>query len=126
MPRREACSIDKAIGANVQRIRTMKGMSQAQLGDALTPRMSSQALLKWEDGRTRIPAAALVDLSKVLDCKVVELFHDVQGVPVAEQPGKIAEGLFKHFNTIESEPVQRAIANLVKAITIELSEGMKP
>lgn len=125
MPRRDANDIDKRIGVNIARLRTIKGMARVQLGEALPTPVRSQQIAKYEEGTNRVPASTLVEIAGVLECKVVELFEGVADL-LPDQIGElhVAEGMFKDFNTL-SPGMQKAVKNLTKAITLELAKGFR-
>src|ERR1700731_4074916 len=72
--------IDVHVGTRVRLRRTLLGMSQEKLGDALG--LTFQQVQKYERGANRIGASRLYDLSRVLDVPVSFFFDDI--VPVAQ------------------------------------------
>ncbi|WP_451997374.1 helix-turn-helix domain-containing protein [Azospirillum argentinense] len=72
--------VDIHVGARVRLRRTLLGMSQEKLGDAL--RLTFQQVQKYERGANRISASRLFDLSRVLDVPV-SFFDDMSEATTA-------------------------------------------
>ncbi len=67
--------IDTHVGARLRQRRTLLGMSQTTLGDALG--VSFQQVQKYERGTNRMGSSRLFDLSRVLDVPVEHFFEDM-------------------------------------------------
>src|SRR6202140_732638 len=67
---------DVHVGARVRLRRTLLGMSQEKLGDAIG--LTFQQVQKYERGANRIGASRLYDLSRVLDVPVSFFFDDIK------------------------------------------------
>ncbi len=78
-PEREHRSspIDAHVGSRVRLRRTLLGMSQEKLGDALG--LTFQQVQKYERGVNRIGASRLFDLARVLDVPISFFFDDLPG-----------------------------------------------
>jgi transcriptional regulator with XRE-family HTH domain len=74
--------IDTHVGSRVRLRRTLLGMSQEKLGEALG--LTFQQVQKYERGVNRIGASRLFDLSRVLDVPIGFFFDDMPG---ANGPG---------------------------------------
>lgn len=76
----ETADADRAIGENVQRFRTAKGMSQAQLAVAMAERtgqqVHQQTIVKIEKGTRPLRYSEAVLISEVLDVPVGALAPD--------------------------------------------------
>jgi transcriptional regulator with XRE-family HTH domain len=68
--------IDVHVGSRVRLRRTLLGMSQEKLGDAIG--LTFQQVQKYERGANRIGASRLFDLSRVLDVPVSFFFDDIR------------------------------------------------
>src|SRR5918997_5525271 len=66
---------DIAVGARIRVRRTLLGMSQERLADALG--LTFQQVQKYERGANRIGAGRLFDLSRALDVPVGYFFEEV-------------------------------------------------
>ena len=78
--------IDVHVGSRVRLRRTLLGMSQDRLGQAIG--LTFQQVQKYERGANRIGASRLFDLSRVLDVPVSFFFDDINPSVVAA----VAEG----------------------------------
>lgn len=82
--------IDIHVGKRVRLRRTLLGMSQEKLGDAIG--LTFQQVQKYERGKNRIGSSRLWQLSQVLDVPVSYFFDDVSDeVAVAAQPRRKGE-----------------------------------
>jgi transcriptional regulator with XRE-family HTH domain len=69
--------IDVHVGSRVRLRRTLLGMSQEKLGEALG--LTFQQVQKYERGLNRIGASRLFDLARVLDVPISFFFDDMPG-----------------------------------------------
>jgi transcriptional regulator with XRE-family HTH domain len=69
--------IDVHVGSRIRLRRTLMGLSQERLGEALG--LTFQQVQKYERGVNRVGASRLFDLSKVLDVPVSFFFDDIPG-----------------------------------------------
>ncbi|HEX4259716.1 MAG TPA: helix-turn-helix transcriptional regulator [Acetobacteraceae bacterium] len=76
-----ASPIDAHVGTRIRLRRTLLGMSQERLGDALG--LTFQQVQKYERGINRVGASRLFDLSRVLDVPISFFFEDIPA-PMAE------------------------------------------
>jgi transcriptional regulator with XRE-family HTH domain len=67
--------IDIHVGSRVRLRRTLLGMSQERLGDALG--LTFQQVQKYERGVNRVGASRLFDISRVLDVPISYFFDDM-------------------------------------------------
>src|SRR5262252_916370 len=67
--------IDVHVGSRVRLRRTLLGMSQERLGEALG--LTFQQVQKYERGVNRVGASRLFDLSRVLDVPISFFFDDL-------------------------------------------------
>ncbi len=67
--------IDMHVGARIRLRRTLLGMSQERLGEALG--LTFQQVQKYERGVNRVGASRLFDLSRVLDVSISFFFDDL-------------------------------------------------
>ena len=70
--------IDTHVGSRVRLRRTMLGMSQEKLGEALG--ITFQQVQKYEKGSNRIGASRLQNISDVLNVPVAYFFEDAPGI----------------------------------------------
>src|SRR6059058_5546845 len=82
--------VDSHVGSRIRLRRTLLGMSQERLGEALG--LTFQQVQKYERGLNRVGASRLFDLSRVLDVPVSFFFEDIApGEEVAARPSGLAE-----------------------------------
>lgn len=95
--------IDVHVGARVRLRRTLLGMSQERLGDALG--LTFQQVQKYERGANRVGASRLFELAKALGVPVSYFFDDLplecpnEPAPVAAET--MAEDPMRRRETIE-------------------------
>ncbi|MDZ7875677.1 MAG: helix-turn-helix domain-containing protein [Rhizobium sp.] len=125
--------IDVHVGSRVRLRRTMLGMSQEKLGEALG--ITFQQIQKYEKGTNRVGASRLQNISKILNVPVSFFFEDAPGDTPGGQPGMAeanssnyvvdflssSEGLQlnRAFVKISDAKVRRKIVDLVKALAAE-------
>lgn len=125
--------IDVHVGSRVRLRRTMLGMSQEKLGEALG--ITFQQIQKYEKGTNRVGASRLQNISKILNVPVSFFFEDAPGDAPGGQPGMAeanssnyvvdflssSEGLQlnRAFVKISDAKVRRKIVDLVKALAAE-------
>ena len=130
--RRRANPIDGHVGARVRLRRTLLGMSQEKLGEAIG--LTFQQVQKYERGANRIGASRLFDLSRVLDVPVSFFFDDMstetssvsRTTPGMGESAQSFEGqelgkreileLARAFDRIKDDKLRRRILDLTKAI----------
>ena len=107
--RGRANHIDVHVGKRVRMRRTMLGMSQEKLGDALG--LTFQQVQKYESGTNRIGASRLFDLCRVLDVPSAFFFDEMPG----EGAGR-AMGLAEERGQAPTDPMaRRETLELVRA-----------
>ncbi len=89
-PERESRSspIDAHVGSRIRLRRTLLGMSQERLGEALG--LTFQQVQKYERGVNRVGASRLFDLSRVLDVPISFFFDDMPEPLAASYGGQPA------------------------------------
>ena len=71
--------IDVHVGARIRLRRTLLGMSQERLGEALG--LTFQQVQKYERGANRVGASRLYDVSRALDVPISFFFDDMNDGP---------------------------------------------
>ena len=105
--------VDMHVGARVRLRRTLLGLSQEKLGEAIG--LTFQQVQKYERGANRIGASRLYDLSKVLDVKVSYFFEDMSDQIAARSPRQI-RGMVQEEDGYEPDPMaKRETLELVRA-----------
>jgi transcriptional regulator with XRE-family HTH domain len=129
--------IDAHVGARIRLRRTLLGMSQQKLGEAIG--LTFQQVQKYERGANRISASRLFYLTRVLDVPLSFFFDDmpshVAAAPVDEdgaavigehsgsayEPDPMVKRetleLVRAYYTISDLSVRRSLIDLAKALT---------
>ena len=105
--------IDVHVGARVRLRRTLLGMSQEKLGEALG--LTFQQVQKYERGANRVGASRLFDLARILDVPVGFFFDDMNDQVAAASPARIAG--------IAAEPEAAGLDVMAKRETLELTRA---
>lgn len=105
--------VDVHVGGRIRLRRTLLGMSQERLGDALG--LTFQQVQKYERGTNRVGASRLWDLSRVLDVPV-SFFYDDMTDDVADHSPRLISGLAEEPDVVEADPLtKRETLELVRA-----------
>ncbi len=82
--------VDIHVGSRVRLRRTLLGLSQEKLGEAIG--LTFQQIQKYERGANRIGCSRLFDLSRVLDVPVEYFFDDMPEEAAASSPARRVGG----------------------------------
>ncbi len=105
--------VDVHVGARLRQRRTLLGMNQTVLGDATG--LTFQQIQKYENGKNRISASRLFNLSRLLDVPVQYFFDDMPTAVAASSPAQ-GGGKAKKPPSYEPEPMaKRETLGLVRA-----------
>lgn len=105
--------IDVHVGARVRLRRTLLGMSQEKLGEALG--LTFQQVQKYERGANRIGASRLYDLSRVLDVPIAYFYEDMGDDVIAASPRHMVVATEDPPDMESGLMVQRETLDLVRA-----------
>ncbi len=106
--------IDVHVGARLRARRTLVGLSQTALGDAIG--ISYQQLQKNESGSNRIGASRLYDLSQILDVDTAYFFDGMDRATQNESPALLS----RRKSTRSPKKPTRSEDPLIKRETLEL------
>lgn len=124
--------IDIHVGGRVRLRRTMLGMSQDKLADALG--LTFQQIQKYEKGVNRIGASRVFEISRVLSVPI-QFFFDDFDVDTGRSYGFAESGpddgmammellntpegvqLCKHFASIKDPKIRKRVLELVKSLS---------
>jgi len=122
-------NIDIHVGSRVRQRRTLLGMSQEKLAEALG--LTFQQVQKYERGANRLGAGRLYELSRALDVPVSYFFEEVadsegmreEVAPYSEDPMARRETLLlvRAYYGIGEQSVRRRILDLMKSLGTESS-----
>ncbi len=102
--------VDIHVGARVRLRRTLLGMSQEKLGQAIG--LTFQQVQKYEWGANRVGSSRLYDLSRVLDGPVGFFFEDMPATVAASSPAQ--------RRGMAEEPISYELDPMAKRETLEL------
>ena len=106
--------VDVHVGARLRVCRTLLGMSQTTLGDAIG--LTFQQMQKYENGTNRISASRLFALSRLLDVPIQHFFDDMPTAISASSPATKRRGRAKKPPSYELDPMaKRETLELVRA-----------
>jgi len=134
--------VDGHVGARIRLRRTLLGMSQQKLGEAIG--LTFQQVQKYERGSNRISASRLFQLTRVLDVPLSFFFDDmapdVASAPVYEEDGAAVLSdrssvdyepdpmakretleLVRAYYSIRDDSVRRRLLDLAKALAVSNS-----
>ncbi len=131
--------IDVHVGTRVRQRRVLLGMTQTGLADALG--LTFQQVQKYENGKNRVSASRLFDLSQVFDLPVEHFFEDmapeVAAISPAKGRGKAKEApsldpnitttqetleLVRAYYKIEDADVRKRLYEMAKALGADAGE----
>ncbi len=105
--------VDVHVGARVRMRRTLFGMTQTSLGEAIG--LTFQQVQKYEWGTNRVSSSRLFDLSRVLDVPVEFFFEDMPD-KVAASSSSQSHGRAGESSSYELDPMaKRETLELVRA-----------
>ena len=106
--------VDIHVGGRVRLRRTLLGMSQEKLGEAIG--LTFQQVQKYERGANRIGSSRLYDLSRVLDVPVSFFFEEMPAGVAANSPAQRRSGMAEEPAAYERDPMaKRETLELVRA-----------
>jgi transcriptional regulator with XRE-family HTH domain len=108
-------AVDTHVGARMRQRRTLLGMSQTKLGDAVG--LTFQQIQKYERGSNRVSSSRLFEFAKVLDVPVAYFFDEMPANALSGRPmsGRGRKG-FGEAGT----PFEQDKDPLIKRETLEL------
>jgi len=114
-----AHNVDVHVGARMRQRRTLLGMSQTKLGDAVG--LTFQQIQKYERGSNRIGSSRLYEFAKVLDVPVSYFFEEMPANALVGRPmsGRGRKGGFGEAGT----PFEQEKDPLIKRETLQLVQA---
>ena len=108
--------VDVHVGARIRLRRTLMGMSQERLGDALG--LTFQQVQKYERGVNRVGASRLFDLSRILDVPISFFYDNMPDSMSGSGSPRSGQGFHEQqdgFGAIEDTMGKRETLELVRA-----------
>jgi transcriptional regulator with XRE-family HTH domain len=107
-------AVDVHVGARMRQRRSLLGMSQTKVGDAVG--LTFQQIQKYERGANRIGSSRLFEFAKVLDVPVSYFFDEMPSNALAGRP---MSGRLKGFGEAGT-PFEQEKDPLIKRETLEM------
>ena len=126
--------IDIHVGKRMRQRRTILGLSQSALGDAIG--LTFQQVQKYERGANRVSGSRLFDLARVLGVPVAHFFEEMPGDVQQKSPSQLLGAqpeitehepdqlarretleLVRAYYKIESSEARRRLRDLVQALS---------
>ena len=113
----DTADMDRRIGERIRRRRSLLGLTQDQLGEAI--KISYQQVQKYETGANRVSASRLQQIAHVLEAPISWFYGDVEAddTKIADAPSSrhVIE-LVRAFSAIESEKIRMGVLSLAKTL----------
>lgn len=116
--KRQADSVDEAIGLRIRAVRRERGISQTVLGNAVG--LSFQQIQKYERGASRMPASVLIQIARALDIELDGLiegdpgaFPRISDAPQAVPSDAEVDALTRAFATLQDPELRSAVLRLI-------------
>jgi len=115
--------IDVEVGLNLRRVRRDRGLSQAEVGDALG--ITFQQVQKYERGANRVSASMLVKAARFLGVRAADLLPPDNGARPAETlirrlaDTPAAAKAVEAYCAIPSPVLRRTVLQLMRALNTE-------
>ena len=112
--------VDTHVGVKLRQARTLKKLSQTQLGEAVG--LTFQQIQKYEKGSNRISASRLWKFSWILELPVSYFFEGLESgtrltandTEVAETNRRKSMEMVRNFHSIKNERTREAAYQLIK------------
>lgn len=106
--------IDVHVGQRIRQRRTLLGMSQEKLGEAIG--LTFQQVQKYERGANRVGSSRLFDLARVLDVPMTYFFDEMSASTAAKSPSRLRGLAEPKAEPFEPDPLaKRETLELVRA-----------
>ena len=111
--------VDDHVGERIRERRTMMGLTQEHLAQALE--ISYQQVQKYETGANRVSAGRLYEIAQRLEVDVAYFFDQLEPLTSSspmEQAGKNRSTieLVRNYGEIEEPAVRSAVSGLIKSL----------
>ena len=97
--------IDVHVGARIRSRRTLLGLSQAALAEAIG--LTFQQVQKYEKGSNRVSPSRLMDVANVLDVSVPYFFEEMSAGVKSQTPSELMRTRQRPENGQEKDPMAR-------------------
>ena len=97
--------IDVHVGARIRLRRTLLGVSQEKLAEAIG--LSFQQVQKYEKGMSRVSSSRLVDMANALDVPIPYFFDEMSAAVSGQTPSELMKTKTRPENDQEQDPMAR-------------------
>ncbi len=111
--------VDVYVGARVRLRRTLLGMSQEKLGEAMG--LTFQQVQKYERGANIIGASRLFDLCRILDVPIGFFFDEMPAAVTASSPAQ-SRGISEEPASYELDPLAKRETLMLARAYFEISD----
>jgi transcriptional regulator with XRE-family HTH domain len=97
--------IDVHVGARIRLRRTLLGISQTTLAEAMG--LTFQQVQKYEKGMNRVSSSRLVDMANALDVSISYFFEDMSATVQRQTPSELMRTKQRPDNEQEKDPLAK-------------------
>ena len=97
--------IDVHVGARIRLRRTLLGISQSALAEAIG--LTFQQVQKYEKGMNRVSSSRLMDVANALDVSVSYFFEEMSATVRGQTPSELMKTKTRPENDQEQDPLAR-------------------
>jgi transcriptional regulator with XRE-family HTH domain len=106
--------IDVHVGARIRLRRTLLGISQSALAEAIG--LTFQQVQKYEKGMNRVSSSRLMDMANALDVSISYFFDEMSAAVSGQAPSELMRMKRRSENDPEQDPMaRRETLELVRA-----------
>lgn len=113
--------VDIQVGARVRELRTLRGLTQEELGKAMRDTLSHQQIQKYEKGENSISCARLAQLAEVLEVTAASF---LEGVGASNMSAAAAttttydqKALTKVIESLPNASMKKAVVDFLKIVS---------
>jgi transcriptional regulator with XRE-family HTH domain len=120
---RKPRQVDEIVSENLRRLRSLSGLSQADLGQRLG--VTTQQIQKYERASNRLTAGALVEIAATLGVDVADLFHGCRSADKRDESNLSANQLAVaiSFGKIRDPKTRRLVSALIRVLVADRTEA---
>ena len=113
--------VDIQVGARVRELRTLRGLTQEELGKAMRDTLSHQQIQKYEKGENSISCARLAQLAEVLEVTAASFLEGVgaSNANAAAAPTTTYDqkALTKVIESLPNASMKKAVVDFLKIVS---------
>jgi len=113
--------VDLQVGARVRELRTLRGLTQEELGKAMRDTLSHQQIQKYEKGENSISCARLAQLAEVLEVTAASFLEGVGASNANAAAGPTTtydqKALTKAIENLPNASMKKAVVDFLKIVS---------